>query len=346
MSYIDPSVTPSGLVGMLEAPNGGLYGNVTLINVATAPTWVTSPMRSTNTRPRSTTRRLARSCRSSACPRLRPPALVLANGTAYSQDFTASPSLGSAGARAVASVYMHSSVMNDYILDTATVSNTDWVMTFPVKREFVNATTAGAPFTAVMTSSGACEPRCSTSSTATSRASRSCLVDSRPAVGRDSGHGQPVLGIDRHQRSQRAGAHDRLGTNSGVLGSRNTWSVTAPQNFQNGWMMVTFTGAGATGADGGVPTFGVGNRLTQTAGSFTTLAGTFVGLPVTASWCALTNNAIDCTRVAWWWRAVARATTAACSRMPTVRPFDNNEGMPCFMGAKTGGASPLFFSAS
>jgi len=62
-------------------------------------------------------------------------------------------------------------------------------------------------------------------------------------------------------------------------------------------MSVTFTGSGATSAAGGVPTFGVGNRLTQTAGSFTTVAGTFVGLPVTGFMVrTLTNNAVDCTR--------------------------------------------------
>src|SRR5258706_5847969 len=32
MSYLDPTVP--GLTGNMEAPNGGLYGNVTLINVA------------------------------------------------------------------------------------------------------------------------------------------------------------------------------------------------------------------------------------------------------------------------------------------------------------------------
>src|SRR4029079_15969141 len=61
-------------------------------------------------------------------------------------------------AQAVASVYMHSAVMNDYILDTGTLSNTDWVVTFPIKREFVTAGTAANPFTATMTSTGACEP--------------------------------------------------------------------------------------------------------------------------------------------------------------------------------------------
>src|SRR6202007_3293569 len=34
-----------------------------------------------------------------------------------------------AGIRAVSAVFMHSSVMNDYQLDTNTLSNTDWVMT-------------------------------------------------------------------------------------------------------------------------------------------------------------------------------------------------------------------------
>ena len=298
MSYIDPSVTPSGLVGLLEAPNGGLYGNVTLINVSSGADmgYVADALDQYQTAQYyATVGSVLPQLGLSAAP---PSSLVLANGTAYSQDFTASPSLGSAGARAVASVYMHSSVMNDYILDTATSSNTDWVLTFPVKREFVNATTAGAPFTAVMTSTGACEPALFNIFNRDEQ-SQPLLPGgfSPPPSAATPGTGN--LCWESTVVSVRNGlAHTTAsGTNSGVLGSRNALSVTAPQNFQNGWMSVTFTGSGATSAAGGVPTFGVGNRLTQTAGSFTTVAGTFVGLPVTGFMVrTFTNNAIDCTR--------------------------------------------------
>jgi hypothetical protein len=298
MSYIDPSVTPAGLVGNLEAPSGGLYGNATLINVSNGSDFgytADALDQYQVAQYYATVGSVLPQLGASAAP---PSSLVLANGTAYSQDFTASPSLGTAGARAVASVYMHSSVMNDYILDTATGSNTDWVMTFPIKREFVNATTAGAPFTAVMTSTGACEPALFN---IFNRDEQSQPLQpggfSPPPSAATPGTG--TLCWESTVVSIRNGlAHTTAsGTNSGVLGSRNTLSVTVPQNFQNGWMMVTFTGSGATSAAGGVPTFGVGNRLTQTAGSFTAVAGTFVGLPVTGFMVrTLTNNAVDCVR--------------------------------------------------
>ena len=304
MSYLDPTGgVPAGLVGNLEAPNGGLYGNVTLINVGNGADmgYVAEALdQYSAVQYYATVSSTLPVLGLSANP---PSSLVLANGTAYSQDFAASPSLGSAGARAVASVFMHSSVMNDYILDTATASNTDWVMTFPVKREFVNATTAGAPFTAVMTTTGACEsalfnvfnrdeqslPIASGGfspppSTATPGTGTLCWESTVISMRNTAAHTVPA-GDSATQRI------------SGVLGSRNTLAVTVPQNFQNGWMMVTFTGSGATGAAGGVPTFGPGNRLTQTAGSFTTIAGTFVGLPVTGFMVrTLTNNAVTCVR--------------------------------------------------
>jgi hypothetical protein len=298
MSYIDPSVTPPGLVGMLEAPSGGLYGNATLINVSNGSDfgYVADALDQYQVAQYyATVGSVLPQLGASAAP---PSSLVLANGTAYSQDFAASPSLGTAGARAVASVFMHSSVMNDYILDTATGSNTDWVLTFPIKREFVNATTAGAPFTAVMTTAGACEPALFN---VFNRDEQSVPLQpggfSPPPPASSPGTG--TLCWESTVVSIRNGVSHTTasGSNSGVLGSRNTLSVTVPQNFQNGWMLLTFTGSGATSAAGGVPTSGAGNRMTQAAGSFVAVPGTFVGLPVTGFMLrTLTNNAVDCVR--------------------------------------------------
>jgi len=54
----------------------------------------------------------------------------------------------SRGADAVSAVLMHSAVMNEYILDTGTLSQTNWVVTFPTKNEYVAVGTgaATAPF--------------------------------------------------------------------------------------------------------------------------------------------------------------------------------------------------------
>src|SRR5258706_1203808 len=78
--------------------------------------------------------------------------------TIYRTDFGLVAVSGvTAGARAVASVYMHTAVINEYILDTNTLSNTDWVITQPLKNLFVSSTTAATPYSNVLTASGACE---------------------------------------------------------------------------------------------------------------------------------------------------------------------------------------------
>src|SRR6185436_12153127 len=66
--------------------------------------------------------------------------------TAYRSDWAAVGAT-SAGARAVASVFMHNAVLNEYVLDTASASLTDWVITQPLKNLFVSDTTAVPPYT-------------------------------------------------------------------------------------------------------------------------------------------------------------------------------------------------------
>jgi len=45
----------------------------------------------------------------------------------------------------VSAVLMHDRVMNEYVLDAGTHSGTDWVLTFPTKRFYVNVGTGSAP---------------------------------------------------------------------------------------------------------------------------------------------------------------------------------------------------------
>src|SRR3989442_791717 len=47
-------------------------------------------------------------------------------------------------ADAVSAVLMHNQVLNEYVLDAATKSGTDWVITFPTKRFYVNTGTGSA----------------------------------------------------------------------------------------------------------------------------------------------------------------------------------------------------------
>lgn len=63
------------------------------------------------------------------------------------------------GIDAVSAVLMHSSIMNDFVLEPNIDAGTDWVVTFPTKRQYVNADPVIAPFTRAWTPSTglACE---------------------------------------------------------------------------------------------------------------------------------------------------------------------------------------------
>lgn len=51
------------------------------------------------------------------------------------------------GINAVSAVLMHSSIMNDFVLEPTIEAGTDWVITFPTKNQYVNGSTAVSPFT-------------------------------------------------------------------------------------------------------------------------------------------------------------------------------------------------------
>lgn len=53
------------------------------------------------------------------------------------------------GIDAVSAVLMHSSIVNDYVLEPSIDAGTDWVITFPTKTNYVNSTTARRPFTSL-----------------------------------------------------------------------------------------------------------------------------------------------------------------------------------------------------
>jgi hypothetical protein len=190
-----------------------------------------------------------------------------------------------AGARAVASVYMHTAVINEYILDTGSASLTDWVITQPLKRVFVSSTTAAQPYTNVLTASGACETIGFTFFNREERTSTAAGADFSPLPPAGSPNSlcweSNVLSI-RHPNPP-ADHTNAVTTSSAVLGSVNLTNVNITSTFQNGWARLTFTGAGAT-------TLGMGSATTDRAfmdstAATTTLAGgipaTFFGLPVT-----------------------------------------------------------------
>jgi hypothetical protein len=289
------ALTPSSI----EAPTGGLVGTGTLINVNNGQdmTYKADALEAFRDAP-------AYSPPAALSPALvdaSPAVSVVVNAgglaagagpglsstaiTAYRTTFIAASGVA-AGARAVASVFMHTNVINEFILDPGTASNTDWVITQPLKHPyFVTNATARQPYSNVLTSSGACE---GISFTFFDREERSATAGgsdfSPPGVVPASTlcWESTVLSI-RNNPPPVPNNQPTDTSISGVLGSRNTRTVTV-QDFQSGWANLSFTGPGATSSlVGGLGGTGERVNLTGIGPAAITGAGavTFFGLPVT-----------------------------------------------------------------
>ncbi|HYC34803.1 MAG TPA: hypothetical protein VEC19_00140 [Usitatibacter sp.] len=280
-------LTPSSI----EAPSGGLIGTGTLINVnngqdAGYKADALEAFRSTalysdpdSLLPNLTSALPATSVVVRAGDRDATGASVQI--TAYRNTFVTTSGVP-AGARAVASVFMHTNVINEYVLDTGSASLTDWVVTQPTKRHFVSSTTAAQPYSNVLTASGACETIGFTffdreeRSVAPTPGDFSPLPPAAPA--NTLCWESTVISV------RNSAAHMPTSTTqSGVLGSFNVTNVTVLSAFQNGWARLNFAGTGAT-------TLGMGSSVSDrsimdSTAVTTVLAGgvpaTFFGLPVT-----------------------------------------------------------------
>ena len=209
--------------------------------------------------------------------------------TAYRSDFVLTSGV-LAGARAVASLFMHSAVLNEYVLDNNSASLTDWVITQPLKNLFVNNVTAAQPYSNVLTSSGACETigfiffNREEQGAVASGSDFSPLPPSAPA--NSMCWESTVLAIRNNATHMPTDT-----TRSGVLGSANLTNVTINTGFQNGWGALAFQGPGALTLGMGSA---AGDRTTMgtnvVASAVTAGAVTFFGLPVTGFMIRTFNN--------------------------------------------------------
>jgi hypothetical protein len=251
----------------LSSPTGGLSGNASLINVAAGtdygydPTAIDNFARSGSNlwaEPGSINPNLADGDSTS----------VVINGTAvlesswyYNED-------------AVTAVLMHDNVINDYVLDSGTLSGTDWVVTMPTKRYYVPVDNPAnnitfntyAPFTSTFWTGGACEP---------------------VGVSYFDREEQYVSSIDFSPSTPNGNSLCWESTvitfnNSNVLGSAN--GVNVPVNYANGWMNLAFNpGSSSThyvspfdyNTLRAMPT-----RVSYPGNNYTTYNVTYYGLPV------------------------------------------------------------------
>jgi len=200
----------------------------------------------------------------------------------------------------VASVFMHSAVMNEYVLDNASASLTDWVLTQPLKNQFVNDVTAAQPYTALLTATGACEAIQFLSFNREEQgavASGSDFSPLPPAGPASSLCWESTVLSIRNP----AGPHMPTDTTvSTVLGSKNLTNVNVTSGFQNGWSNLSFIGTnasvpvGLSGALASSQHISLGTNA-ATMGAVTAGAVTFFGLPVTGFMVrTFSNNTLTC----------------------------------------------------
>ncbi len=264
-----------GGVAQLLQPTGGLIGGASLMNVAAGTDESFDPVALSAF---------------SAVPiwdvpgsihpdmtNVNPTSSTVFKGGAVLTDAWARGLAGST-ADAVSAVLMHESVMNDFVLDTATLSGTDWVMTMPTKRHYIGVdgapTAAGSnpitPFTSRFYTGGACEAF--------------TLNYYNREEGAIAGATPTVSPLPPGASTSSLCWESTVLTfnNSNLLGSANSVNQTIDAAYQNGWVKVTFPVAtnnmSQANTFGGLPVVGfmvqdfvngnVGGVLSNYGGSF------------------------------------------------------------------------------
>jgi len=284
-----PVLTPSSI----EAPQGGLVGTGTLINVNSGRDagYKADALDAFSNVSTYSDAGSAAPTLGNAAPAM---SLVINSGgidtagtgssslaTVYRTDWTAVSGV-TAGSRATAAVFMHSAILNEFILDAATASNTDWVITQPLKRNFVTNTAAATPYTNVFTTNGACETISFTYFNREEQSATASGVDFSPLPPSAAPNS---LCWESNVLSIRNGSQSGATTASLVLGSVNVTNVTVNSTFQNGWARLNFIGTnaltnGMAGAAATSDRTAVGTNVAAIAAG-TAGAQTFFGLPST-----------------------------------------------------------------
>ena len=201
-----------------------------------------------------------------------------------------------AGARAASATMMHSDVINEYILDATTASNTDWVLTFPTRRNFLNASSVIPPFSNVLTASGACEEISFTYFNREEATAVSTAGDFSPfppgAAPNSLCWESTILSV----RNGSTNAPTSPSTPSLVLGSQNVTAVSISPTFQNGWGILHFGGVGASLTGLVSDATSLTSTLTPVLVAPVAGAQTFRGLPVVGFMIrTFSNNVLSCT---------------------------------------------------
>jgi hypothetical protein len=175
----------------------------------------------------------------------------------------------------VSAVLMHNNVYNEFVLDVSTKSGTDWVVTFPTKRDYIAAGTGSATklFESNFTATGSCDLVVVTQYDREERSVSTPGSFSPPPPTQTD-----ALCWEANVISYVYPASSATPTQSTVLGSKNFSAVKT--DFVNGWVALNFPPVAGT-----IPRHvlvGPGSTVFNTATGATTVTAitSFNGLPV------------------------------------------------------------------
>jgi hypothetical protein len=262
--YVCDDLTDAQAASDATSVQGGIFGGMTLINVNQGTDFTEDAVALDNYVQNGAN---IYSSPASIQPDLQqafpPVSQVLANSSVYTSSWT----FGTADP--VSAVLMHSNVMNEFVLDAGTKSGTDWVVTFPTKRYYVNVGTGNAPKLFQRNFN---------------QTDGSCDDVSLNIYDREERTTSTPVGFSPPPPTQTNSicweANVVTFNNSNVLASVNTANI--PTTFQNGWLNMGFP-TGITGALATVhELINTTNTLITDIGSSTSSGNTvtYIGLPV------------------------------------------------------------------
>ena len=237
---------------------GGLFGGMTLINVLAGEDYTSDATPLANFS--ATTLWAAAGSILPDLSQVNPKTSVVFNNNAV---VTTSWALSSNTVDAVSAVLMRDNVYNEFVLDAATKSGTDWVVTFPTKHFYYAGNTVTKLFQRNLTASGACDDVLITQFNREEQTVVNVAGFSPPApTGTDS------ICWEANVITFNA---------SSVLGSVNVANI--PTAFPNGWVSLNLSSAPHSLVGGATVTASI-NVLTGAVTSVNTASATYIGLPV------------------------------------------------------------------
>lgn len=257
IATIDGSVGGIGN-NYIEAPTGGLIGGASLINVQAGSDYGYDPVVLEDFfHPLSSNSEDIWFAPGSIFPDMTKASPPNSNVFYYHQAVGAVPSgsfktdtlstFWTRNVDAVSAVLMRDSVMNTYVLDAATLSATDWIVTFPTKRHYVsanapivvandpNGTQRLAPFHNFFWTGGSCDPVTMAVWDREEQTFTPQLKSSPPPPTQTGSSLCWEANVITFKNSAAA-----LSDAATLLGSKNRLEVAAPSSFEHGWGKLSF----------------------------------------------------------------------------------------------------------